>query len=260
MLQRAAFWRGYTLARRVSGASVLSLIRRLRPRRAPVPLVRLGGQRDGGYLIPDDLSGIEYCFSPGVSSTADFESALADRGIRSFLADYSVERPPVERAEFVFDRKFLGARDDDVYMTLGSWKEHYLPGYAGEMLLQMDIEGAEYEVILNASPELLRSFRVLVVELHDLERLFDPFAQRIIGECIEKLLRDFYVVHVHPNNCSGMTSYGGIDIPHVVEVTLYNRNRGLPGEYCQSFPHPLDVDNCQGCPSLVLPRCWQVDA
>jgi hypothetical protein len=257
LLRRAAFWRGYTLARRVADADVHGLIDQLKPRLAPVPLIRLGGQGDGGYLVPDDLAGIEYCFSPGVSATADFESALADRNIRSFLADYSVERPPLSRPEFVFDRKFIGAHDDGVYMTLRSWKERYLPGYQGELLLQMDIEGAEYEVILNSPAELLRSFRIIVMELHDLERLFDPFAHRIIGECLGKLSRDFYVVHAHPNNCSGLTRYKDIEIPHVVEVTLYNRSRGGPGGYCERFPHPLDADNCRDRPPLILPRSWQ---
>ena len=27
----------------------------------------IGGAGDGGYLVPDDLDGIEYCFSPGVN-------------------------------------------------------------------------------------------------------------------------------------------------------------------------------------------------
>lgn len=256
-LRRAAFWRGYTLARRAADADVRELIRTLRPRRAIAPLIRVGGNGDGGYLIPDDLAGIEYCFSPGVNRTADFENALADRNIRSFLADYSVERPPLLRPEFVFDRKFIGARNDDTYMTLGAWKDKYLPGYIGDMLLQMDIEGSEYEVILNAPSELLGSFRIIVLELHSLERLFDPFAFRIMQGCFEKLLSDFYVVHAHPNNCSGVTAYNGIEIPSVIEFTLYNRRRGAPGPLREDFPHALDVDNCKQRPTVTLPRCWR---
>src|SRR5579864_6808183 len=149
-LRRAAMSRGYTLsAPKVADTEVLQLIRSLRPRRSGSPLVRIGGGADGGYLLPDDLAGIEYCFSPGVSDTAAFENELADRNIRSFLADHSVAGPPIMRPEFTFDRKFIGAVNNDVYMTLEAWKDKYLPGYRGEMLLQMDIEGAEYEVILS---------------------------------------------------------------------------------------------------------------
>jgi hypothetical protein len=256
-LRRLAFRRGYTLARRVAVGDVSSLIQSLRPRQTAVPLIRLGGNGDGGYLVPDDLSGIEYCFSPGVNRTADFENALAERGVRSFLADYSVEQPPLLRPEFVFDRKFIGSWDDETYMTFGRWKDKYLPGYQGELLLQMDIEGSEYEVILNTTSELLSACRIIVVELHALERLFDPFAYRIIKACVDKLLRDFYVVHAHPNNCSGVSSFNGIQIPHVVELTLYNRRRAAPGDYCREFPHPLDVDNCRNRPSVTLPTGWR---
>jgi len=256
-LRHAAFVSGYTLARRVPEANVRELVQTLRPRQCAAPLIRLGSRGDGGYLIPDDLTGIEYCFSPGVNRTADFENALAERGIRSFLADYSVDAPPLERPEFVFDHKFIGARNDDVYITLGDWKERHLPGYTGELVLQMDIDGGEYEVILNASSELLASFRIIVLELHALERLFDPFGYRIMRTCFEKLLRDFYVVHAHPNNCGGVVVYDGIEIPNVVEVTFYNRSRGAPGPYRQDFPHALDADNCVHRPSVTLPGWWR---
>ena len=36
-------------------------------------LIRIGGSKDGGYLVPNDLSGIQACFSPGVSDLADFK-------------------------------------------------------------------------------------------------------------------------------------------------------------------------------------------
>lgn len=256
-LQRAAFLRGYTLARRVAEADVWEVIRSLRARQCGAPLIRLGGSGDGGYLLPEDLAGIEFCFSPGVNRTADFENALADRGIRSFLADFSVDQPPLLRPEFVFDRKFIGARNNDIYMTLGAWKDKYLPGYGGELLLQMDIEGGEYEVILNTPCELLRSFRIIVLELHALERLFDPFAYGIMKACFEKLLSWFYVVHAHPNNCAGVTAYNGIEIPSVIEFTFYNRDRNPPGAYCADFPHALDADNCKNRPSVTLPVCWR---
>ncbi len=256
-LRRAALSRGYTLAPKVSDDEVCDLIRWLRPRRCDAPLIRLGGPRDGGYLIPDDLEGIEYCFSPGVNRTVDFETALADRHIRSFLADYSVPQPPVTRPEFVFDRKFIGVMDDEIHMTLQSWKAKYLPDYAGELLLQMDIDGGEYEVLLSTPLELLAQFRIIVIELHALDRLFDRFAFGIMRSCFRKLLSLFYVVHAHPNNCSGMIVHNGLEIPQVIELTLYNRRRAEPGDYRSDFPHALDVDNCAKRPPLALPSCWR---
>lgn len=256
------YWRdlalklGYCLTPQIEPAQVLQVIRSLRAQQCGKPLVRIGAANDGGYLLPDDLTDIEYCFSPGVNQLTEFETQLAQRNICSFLADYSVDGPPKLLPQFVFDKKFIGANDSDTYMTLASWKQRYLPQYQRDLILQMDIEGSEYEVILSTPAELLRSFRIIVLELHHLEKLFEPFAHSIIKACFDKLLSSFYVVHAHPNNCAGSVTQGGLQIPSVMEVTFYNRKRATPGAYVQQFPHPLDAANCSTLPPLQLPRPW----
>jgi hypothetical protein len=257
LIREAAFSLGYCLTPTVRDADVLRLIQSLRPRCCGRPLMRVGAQGDGGYLIPDDLEGIEYCFSPGVDVIAAFENQLADRNIRSFLADHSVNGPPVMRPEFVFDQKHIGANNNETFMTVSAWKEKYLADYRRDMILQMDIDGGEYEAILSTPDEVLKLFRIIVVEMHWLERLFDPFGFKIMNACFEKLLSQFYVVHLHPNNCGGCVRKDGIEVPHVIEMTFFNRERASPGEFCAEFPHPLDADNCLGLPTLPLPGCWR---
>ncbi len=161
------------------------------------------------------------------------------------------------RPEFIFDRKYIGASDSDTFMTLNTWKNKYLSGYQQDLILQMDIEGAEYEALLGAPDELLGQFRIIVVEMHALDRLFDPFAFRIINACFDKLLNQFFVVHLHPNNCGGCLKRDAIEIPHELEITLYNRRRATPGPYCSDFPHTLDADNCLRLRKIQLPSCWR---
>ena len=50
-------------------------------------LIRLGNDGDGGYLVPDDLNGIEACFSPGVAGNVNFEKALALDPTGAFVPD-----------------------------------------------------------------------------------------------------------------------------------------------------------------------------
>jgi hypothetical protein len=72
-----------------------TLATKLWPVRTCLELIRIGAAYDGGYLVPDDLKNISACFSPGVAGYATFEEALlADFGIESHLADYSVDGPP----------------------------------------------------------------------------------------------------------------------------------------------------------------------
>lgn len=240
---------------RTPDSEVLALLRKLRPQDCGIGLVRVGGSGDGGYLIPDDLQGIKYCFSPGVGPSSEFESGLADLGIRSFLADHSVTSPTPNRPEFVFDRKFLGACDRDEYFTLSTWKQKYLPDYRGDLLLQMDIEGAEYEVILATPDDLLAQFRIAVIEFHALDRLFDPFTFRLFSACFEKLLKSFHVVHIHPNNMCRRVKKGRVEILTNMEFTFLNKSRARATKPRLDFPHELDRDNFPTKP-MLLPGCW----
>jgi hypothetical protein len=237
-------------------AAVRELINKLRPFNCGKGLIRIGGPADGGYLIPDDLEGIEYCFSPGVNTISDFENQLADRGIRSFLADYSVEAPAVIRPEFTFDKKYLGSIDNEKFFTLASWKNKYLEDYSGDLLLQMDIEGGEYQVILNSSKELLDQFRVVVIEFHDLHRLFDPLVFGFFSAAFEKLLEVFSVVHIHPNNFYGTIKQGDIEIPRLMEFTFLNKRRITSSIPEKRFPNLLDAPNLPQRSNLHLPACW----
>lgn len=246
---------GLFASRQTKTTAILDLIRKLRPVDCGVELIRVGSAADGGYLIPDDLEGIEYCFSPGVGNLSEFENELANRGVRCFLADYSVDSPAAIRPEFVFDKKFLGASDRDNFFTLATWKEKYLKDYAGDLLLQMDIEGSEYEVILNTPDALLRQFRILVIEFHALDKLFDPFAFGLLTSCFEKILNSFYVVHIHPNNAGETVKKKTIEIPEVMEFTFLNKKRVSQIAAQVTFPHKLDADSSPG-EHLVLPKCW----
>jgi len=48
----------------IKDAELADFLRRVRPVTTDHELVRIGEARDGGYLLPDDLEGISYCFSP----------------------------------------------------------------------------------------------------------------------------------------------------------------------------------------------------
>ena len=72
---------------------IQALLAKLHPLTTAAPLLRLGPVGDGGYLLPDDLAGIEACFSPGVGLISGFEKDCADRGLSVYLADASVEHP-----------------------------------------------------------------------------------------------------------------------------------------------------------------------
>lgn len=231
------------------------LLARLHPVAGGSPMIRLGDPADGGYVLPDDLEGIRACFSPGVDDRATFERDIARRGIPCFLADASVASAPVEDPLFRFLPKFLGVVNDDSTTTLHDWVEDNAPG-TDDLLLQMDIEGHEVPVILNVTDAVLRRFRIIVIELHNLDRLLDREGFTVLSAMFSRLLEHFVVVHNHPNNYGGSVRRGDIEIPRVLETTFLRRDRVTDWTKVSRFPHPLDVTNAADRPDVILPAAW----
>lgn len=237
---------------------VRTLLKLLAPVVIEQPLIRVGGKDDGGYLLPDDFANIKAAISPGVSTEISFDIAMADRGIDVIMADASVKGPPVENPHFHFLPKFVDVFEDDKNVRLDTLCGSRAVDKDGDRVLQMDIEGAEYRVLLDLSDEALKSFRIMVIEFHHLDRMFAKFPLRIIQATFLKLLRYHHVVHIHPNNVARPTTRGDIVIPPVMEFTFYRKDRAtVQSDQKPNFPNELDRDNVSSQPSLILPLCWR---
>lgn len=243
---------GYFIGTAAPQEAVTALLRRFWPVTTTLPLIRVGGAADGGYLVPDDLDGIAACFSPGVDVTATFEKDMIARGIPCFLADASVESAPLSDPLVDFERSFLGTIDEAPLTTMDDWVRRKGPA-SGDLLLQMDIEGHEWPVLLSMSEQLLTRFRIMVLEIHGLPDAFNSSALEMFDSCMMRLNRHFHVVHSHVNNFLPATVTGGLSIPPFLEITLLRKDRADATGMATNFPHPLDQTNVPGLPDYVLP-------
>ncbi len=237
-------------------ADILRLISRLRPVTGGYEMTRFGPADDGGYLVPDDLEGVEACFSPRVGPVAGFELDCAKRGIKVFLADHTVEGPPCHHELFSFIKKNVGALTSGDCMTMDDWVAEALPVSAADLLLQIDIEGGEYETFLNMSPRLMARFRVIVVEFHRLDDLWSLSFFRVASRVFEKILQQHVCLHVHPNNAYDALAKDGIGIFPVMEFTFIRRDRIRDHSPAVEFPHRLDGNNNPVLPPYRLPEIW----
>jgi len=244
---------GFAVSRQVELERQRRLLDAISPVGTEHRLIRIGGDADGGYLIPDDLDGIAACFSPGVSDQSSFEEDLLAREIRCYQIDASVERSPVEANPLVeFERKFLGPTTEDNFITLAEWVEE--KQIEGDLLLQMDIEGAEWLVLASTPDHLLKRFRIICVEFHGLEHIFEPFAFDLMEKVFLKLARQFEVVHIHPNNwCEVIAVSKGYRVPGVIEYTWLRKDRVKRKTVIGELPHPLDQDCLPGAPAVQVP-------
>lgn len=237
---------------------IRALIRKLWPVSTKFELVRYGDQNDGGYLLPNDLDDIAACYSPGVDYNASFELDILNRkGIGSHLIDYSVEGPPSGFSCLSFTKKFIGTYNSNIYITFDDWVKG-TPEFNSyqDLLLQMDIEGAEYSAILNTSNHVLDRFRIISIEIHNIEGWGQNNFFNIVKDFFERLLTKYWVVHNHPNNCCGVVNLAGVNLPRVFELTLLRKDRSEAVKYQNSFPHFLDNANISSIPDLVLPSEW----
>lgn len=221
------------------------------------PMIRVGGDADGGYLIPDDLEGVAACFSPGVADAIEFDLAMARMGIPGFLLDGSVDGLPNEHPLLTFEKQFLGSHTNEDHLSLDDWVQSEAPP-DGDLVLQMDIEGAEYDVLNAVSEDTLKRFRTVVLEVHWLEHVFDANWRSRVRQGFEKLNRHFAVVHLHHNNHTGLVQLGGVRFPRVFEITYLRRDRLRENDAEITFPHPLDQPNRPDLPDFEMPRFWEV--
>jgi len=242
-------------SRKSPEAELGKCLQAMRPLVPPVPLIRLGPEGDGGYLVPDDLAGIKECFSPGVSGISGFEEDCASRGMDVFLADASVDGPPVQHSRFHFTPRYIGAFSGDQFLSLDDWVSSTAVPTGNDLLLQMDIEGYEYESLLALSMDLQRRFRIVVVEFHNLHYLLDSAFFRIASRAFDKLLVTHACVHIHPNNVRPPVRLGRHAIPPMLEMTFLRRDRMGPIAFATEFPHPLDRDTTSQ-PPVILPSCF----
>ena len=248
---------GIYASRMSSSADVREIVELLKPIDSGIDLIRVGGNNDGGYLVPDDLVGIKHCFSAGVGDVSSFELDCLHRGIPSFLADYSVDAPPTELAGCEFSKKFVGAVNNDQFMTLDRWVAESLVGERdSDLLLQMDVEGAEYETLLSTTSETLKRFRIMVVEFHNMESVRDKHFCRIVLSVLRRIRENFEVVHVHPNNSHSIVSISNVKTPLTFETTFLRKDRVKSLKPVNHLPHPLDQPNLSSKADITLPSNW----
>jgi len=248
ILLKCGLWVGQVPKRK----ALQNLLLNLKPIQTEHKLIRIGANFDGGYLVPDDLEGVNCCLSPGVGTSTTFENDLLKRGVPSYLLDFSVQELS---QPFNFRKNYLGSFDHGEFISLATWLKDVseTPDY----LLQMDIEGFEYEVLESISDTDLLKFRVMVIEFHSISNVLNPSFFERFRKVLDRLLEHFYIVHTHLNNNDNVAKYHGEFIPRTAEVTFLRKDRAFKTQNNLSLPHPLDFSNNPNKPNYPIPKIWR---
>jgi hypothetical protein len=246
----------------VGQADVLEVVDLLRPRGCGLAMMRMGGPADGGYVVPDDLDGLGGLVSFGVGDDVTFDAAFANRGLPVLMADHTVAGPPDAHPSFRFLARRWAAQSgpDAIDLSTAVVELDSMIGMHGsqggsaaaDLVLKFDVEGAEWRILSTLTDALLARFRIIVCELHGLDRITDPARHAVIRAGLETLTTRHTVVHLHANNNSPVTMVRGVPLPSVVEVTLLRHDRAQFAEVPVAIPGPVDAPNRSGSPDIHL--------
>jgi len=206
-------------------------------------LTRVGSPNDGGYLLPDLAleKKPSIVISPGADVNVTFESHFAEMGSLVICLDASVEHLPVEHPNLIFVKKFLGPHNSENWTTLETILEEaiaILPSLGQPLsewpldsnILQMDIEGWEWQVFEGVTPATLQAFEYMIVEFHDTHLFYEPKRFKQMTAAIRNIMSTHRLVFVHRNNGDKMLRMGSVDVPPLLEVTFARKDINFESE------------------------------
>ena len=195
--------------------------------------VRLGKNNDGGYVIVGDFSDITNAISLGINNDVSFDLDLAARKITVYQFDPTIDRTPIDNSLFKFYK--IGVKGSSIfhpinssydYLTLDEIQKKFLSNDVN-ILLKMDIEGYEYEALLDENLSFDR-FKHIVLEIH---HLLDPLHACLFLKILRKLCKTHQLIYIHPNNWSPFVVVNNQCICNVYELSFVRQDNYVFVDY-----------------------------
>jgi hypothetical protein len=205
---------------------------------------RFGRAEDGGYVILDNAFGAKHLLGYGVDKDVSFENELTKAwGIKAHIFDHTINEVPLTSSDVEYVKEGIGHADEPPIHTLATHVSRYVPE-GSDFVLKMDVEGAEWDVLLNAD---LSRVTQLIIEFHEL--------QEAHSDVIQKINEMFYLVHIHGNNCHNQP-WMYIDrvhmMPRYLECTYVRKDLVKAAPSVHKFPGNLDRKCRKDVPELDL--------
>lgn len=235
-------------------AEIVDVLNLLRPySMASDHKVRIGGNADGGYVMPSMALKSNAVVSIGIGDQVSFDAELADRGAVVLQYDHTIPGAPMQHRNFRFHKQGWGPKDEGPLLCLRSmmqgidWTSARLP------ILKFDTEGAEWASLTAASSEDLAKFAIIAGEFHSFHNLVNRAMHDVIRGVLEKIRRTHLPVHLHANNATGIRLVLGVPVPPLLEITFVRKDvAAFAGHSNEPIPGPLDRPNMADRPDICL--------
>ncbi|MHB1903751.1 MAG: class I SAM-dependent methyltransferase [Ferrimicrobium sp.] len=206
--------------------------------------VRVGGDNDGGYVMVDRGLNDTSVYNFGIGAEVTWDQAMADRGNTIYQFDHTIEEPPPVVGKTVFQRLGLGAITADGFVSLGDALRRNGDQDRDDLVLNIDIEGGEWDILPTFDEKDMTPFSQIVIELHNLLAWVHDidFRDRVMCS-LDVLNQTHQIVHVHANNYGGRGVAGSVMSYDVLEATLLRRADWKFVAHRDTLPLALDRPN-----------------
>ena len=228
----------------ISTFDALSL---LRPWDIDVPKIRIGDNRDGGYVLVSNLEKSQPVLSYGIGSKYDFDTEMAQLGHSVYMFDHTIKPLDPKLPTMHFFSEGVGAhRDEDA--KLDTIDAHIAKNHitSNEIILKIDVEGAEFDVFDALPLQTLRRFRQIALEVHAVHRISNLAFRQKFFSVFSKINLEFTLCHVHVNNFDGPDEFRFVDnmiVPQILELTYVRKDLANRRPSTTVYPTALDYPN-----------------
>ncbi len=220
-------------------------------------LVRIGSANDGAYIMIDDFNDGMKAYSFGIGRNVSWDEVMAERGMEVYMYDPTIDKLPKENKRFHFYRQGITGRGyDGIYSDIKTILTQHNDLENKNLVLKMDVEGAEWDFILNIDSEILDNFIQITFELHGLLCL--GMEVKILS-ALRKLDKTHAVVWMHANNNGSAEWESNMLVPNLLEITYVNRRQYcLKEDQTIEFPLKIDTPNVMRYEELILGKWNQI--
>jgi hypothetical protein len=224
---------------------------------------RLGGANDCGYVmlepeIKKNQDGIAYSF--GISTEDPWSLEMVNKGYHVFQYDGTIDKCPYAHPMIHFYKFMItGSRDTQKNeKNLEQIFQDHSHQMKMNIILKIDIEGAEWEFFESLTKAEILHFEQIIVEFHWFSVQTDDLLKKIA--IIKKINETHQCIHLHANNCGPVTILNGFRLlPSVMEASYVRKKNSENGnsgpqfiKCCEEFPGELDFSNEPGLPDIYL--------
>jgi hypothetical protein len=203
---------------------------------SPFKKVRIGKEYDGGYVITE-IPNMKYnlLLAGGVEQDISFEEDFIIKypDVSAYAYDGTINNLPKVNNNITFIKKNIGSENNNHVTNL-----HDIIDKNYRIFVKMDIEGGEIPWINSLSETQINKFDQIVIEFHH------PFSNNEIP-VFDKINKNHYLIHFHPNNCCGTRRHNGVIIPNVFECTYLHKKYFIntPELNRELIPTSIDMKN-----------------